>query len=88
MIFSTPAFFAFFAVYLALHFAIPRRHRLWLIIAGSTFFYAQWKLEYLWIPFALMAIAFLGGHWIAGAKEGARRSRRFPMSSRRPTSSC
>ena len=59
MIFSTPVFFAFFVVYFALHFAVPRQHRLWLIIAGSTVFYAWWKIEYLWIPFLLMAIAWL-----------------------------
>ena len=29
MIFSTPVFFAFFVVYFGLHFAVPRRHRLW-----------------------------------------------------------
>src|SRR5882724_1512576 len=69
MIFSTPAFFIFFAIYLGLHFAVPRQYRLWLTIAGSTFFYAQWKLEYLWIPFALMAVAYLGGRWIDGAAD-------------------
>ena len=69
MIFSTPAFFVFFAIYLGLHFAVPRQYRLWLIIAGSTFFYAQWKLEYLWIPFVLMAVAYLGGRWIDGAAD-------------------
>ena len=63
MIFSTPVFFAFFVVYFALHFAVPRQHRLWLIITGSTVFYAWWKIEYLWIPFVLMAIAWFGGRW-------------------------
>src|SRR5689334_22175702 len=69
MIFSTPVFFVFFVVYFALHFAVPRQHRLWLIIAGSTMFYSWWKVEYVWIPFVLMAIAWLGGRWIARAKE-------------------
>jgi len=72
MIFSTPVFFVFFAIYLGLHFVVPRQHRLALIIAGSTIFYAWWKLEYLWIPFVLMAAAYLGGRWIDEADPAAR----------------
>src|SRR5690349_363180 len=75
MIFSTPVFFLFFAIYFGLHFLVPRQYRLGLIIAGSTFFYAWWKVEYLWIPFVLMAIAYLGGRWIDGAKEETARWR-------------
>jgi alginate O-acetyltransferase complex protein AlgI len=75
MIFSTPVFFLFFAVYFGLHFLVPRQHRLGLIIAGSTVFYAWWKLEYLWIPFVLMAIAYLGGRWIDGAADATARWR-------------
>ena len=40
MIFSTPVFFVFFVIYFGLHFVVPQRHRLWLIIAGSSVFYA------------------------------------------------
>jgi|SRR5215472_1434485 len=76
MIFSTPVFFAFFVVYFGLHFAIPVRHRLWLIIVGSTFFYAWWKLDYLWIPFVLMGIAYFGGRWIGGEQDQGARGRR------------
>jgi alginate O-acetyltransferase complex protein AlgI len=75
MIFSTPAFFLFFVIYFGLHFLVPRQYRLGLIIAGSTFFYAWWKVEYLWIPFVLMAIAYLGGRWIDGAEDDTARWR-------------
>ncbi len=75
MIFSTPVFFAFFVIYFGLHFAVPRQHRLWLIIAGSSVFYAWWKVEYLWIPFVLMGIAYFAGRWIDQAKEPDRRWR-------------
>lgn len=75
MIFSTPVFFVFFVIYFGLHFAVPLRYRLWLIIAGSSVFYAWWKLEYLWIPFVLMATAYLGGRWIGRAKEPGKRWR-------------
>ncbi len=43
MLFSSPEFFAFFALYLLLHLAVPARHRLWLIVVGSTVFYGAWN---------------------------------------------
>jgi D-alanyl-lipoteichoic acid acyltransferase DltB (MBOAT superfamily) len=76
MIFSTPTFFAFFSIYLGLHFLIPRQRRLGLIIAGSAIFYAWWKIEYLWIPFALTASAYLGGRWVDRADDSEARWRR------------
>jgi D-alanyl-lipoteichoic acid acyltransferase DltB (MBOAT superfamily) len=76
MIFSTPVFFAFFVVYFGLHLAVPPRHRLWLIILGSSFFYAWWKLDYLWIPFVLMGIAYFGGRWIGDEQDQHARGRR------------
>ena len=36
MLFSSPAFFVFFAFYFILHVLVPRRYRNYLIIAGST----------------------------------------------------
>jgi alginate O-acetyltransferase complex protein AlgI len=75
MIFSTPVFFVFFVVYFGLHIAVPRQYRLLLIIAGSSVFYAWWKLEYLWIPYILMATAYLGGRWIGRAKDPGKRWR-------------
>src|SRR5580700_2344043 len=69
MLFSSPVFFVFFAVYFAIHLLIPARWRLYLIIAGSTIFYAWWKLEYVWIPYLLMAIAYFGVVWMMRAKE-------------------
>jgi alginate O-acetyltransferase complex protein AlgI len=73
MLFSSPVFFAFFAVYFVIHLLIPARWRLYLIIGGSTIFYAWWKLEYIWIPYLLMAIAYFGALWMVRAKEDADR---------------
>ena len=73
MLFSSPTFFVFFLIYFACHILLPRRYRNYLIIVGSTIFYAWWKVEYVWIPYFLMAIAFLG----AAAVSGAKGSRRF-----------
>ena len=76
MLFSSPVFFIFFVVYFAVHLLIPGRWRLYLIIGGSTIFYAWWKLEYVWIPYLLMALAYFGVLWMMRAKEeGGRRVR-------------
>ena len=68
MIFSSPPFFLFFSIYLLLHLAVPVRYRLALIIAGSTFFYGYWNPWYVWLPYLLVAIAFLGAIWLEKAR--------------------
>jgi alginate O-acetyltransferase complex protein AlgI len=76
MLFSSPVFFAFFVVYFAFHLLVPIRYRVYLIICGSTIFYAWWKVEYAWLPYALMAIGYGGARWIEGTKSaGGRRAR-------------
>ena len=76
MLFSSPAFFAFFAVYFLFHLITPRRYRNLLIIAGSTVFYAWWKAAYIWLPYLLMAIAYFGTLWVEAAqRQSARKSR-------------
>lgn len=77
MLFSSPVFFAFFAVYFCLHLVTPRPARIALIIAGSTIFYAWWKLSYVWLPYLLMAIAYVGVLWIEAAADAAHRKRRL-----------
>lgn len=76
MLFSSPVFFVFFAVYFTIHLLIPARWRLFLIIGGSAIFYAWWKPEYVWLPFLLMAIAYFGALWMTRAKEPSSRKRR------------
>jgi alginate O-acetyltransferase complex protein AlgI len=73
MLFSDPSFFAFFAVYLLMHFVVPLRFRLWLIISGSTIFYGWWKWEYTWLPYLLIAIAYVGSRQICFEKRATRR---------------
>ena len=72
MLFSSPTFFVFFLAYFACHFLVPRAYRNYLIIAGSTIFYAWWKVEYTWIPFFLMAIAYFGADAVGRAKGRSR----------------
>ena len=60
MLFSELSFVPFFAVYLLLHLLIPADKRIYLIIVGGSAFYAWWRLDYLWVPYTLTLIAFLG----------------------------
>jgi len=77
MLFSSPIFFAFFAVYFLLHRVTPPRYRVYLIICGSTVFYAWWKVEFVWIPYLLVAIAFCGVAWMERAVTPPARKRRL-----------
>lgn len=77
MLFSDKTFFAFFAVYLILHFIVPPRARIYLIIAGSTVFYGWWRVEYIWLPYALTLIAWAGTLWIENVKGPVWRKRRL-----------
>jgi alginate O-acetyltransferase complex protein AlgI len=76
VLFSSLPFFLFFLVYFGCHLLVPARYRVWLIIAGSTFFYAWWRVEYTWLPYALMATAYFGVIWIESAPDDAARRRR------------
>jgi alginate O-acetyltransferase complex protein AlgI len=76
VLFSSPAFFVFFLVYLCLHLIVPARYRVWLIIVGSTVFYAWWRVAYTWLPYALMATAYIGALWMERAPDGASRRQR------------
>lgn len=77
MIFSTPEFFVFFALYFIAHLCVPNNHRNWLIICGGTIFYAYWKLWLVWVPFALVLIAFLGTLWMVKSPDPAVRRLRL-----------
>jgi alginate O-acetyltransferase complex protein AlgI len=77
VLFSEPTFFVFFAVYLVLHFIVPPRARIYLIIAGSTVFYAWWRVSYVWLPYALTLIAWAGTLWLGATKSEAGRKQRL-----------
>jgi alginate O-acetyltransferase complex protein AlgI len=79
MLFSSATFLVFFAVYFACHLAVPPRFRLVLIIVGSTVFYAWWKVEYVFLPYVLAAIAYLGVWWMDLAATPAARARRATL---------
>jgi alginate O-acetyltransferase complex protein AlgI len=73
MLFSSLDFFGFFAVYFLFHLLIPRKYSVYLIICGSTVFYAWWRIDYVWIPYLLMAIAYYGVIWINRTENSSAR---------------
>jgi alginate O-acetyltransferase complex protein AlgI len=76
MLFSSTVFFVFFAVYFSIHLLVPAKWRLYLIIIGSTIFYAWWKLEYAWLLYLLLAIGYFGAYWMERAANQPDRKRR------------
>jgi alginate O-acetyltransferase complex protein AlgI len=79
MVFSTPEFFAFFAIYFFAHFFVPKASRNWLIIIGGSAFYMYWKAWLVWLPFALVLTAFFGVLWIARSERHQVRRFRLTM---------
>lgn len=77
MLFSSPPFFLFFAVYLVFHLLLPLRYRLSLIIVGSTIFYGYWNPYFIWIPHALMLLAYGGARWVEVARDTSGHRRRL-----------
>ncbi|HXO71379.1 MAG TPA: MBOAT family O-acyltransferase [Bradyrhizobium sp.] len=79
MLFSEPVFFAFFAIYFLFHCLIPPRWRIYLIIVGSTVFYAWWRVEYVLLPYVLAFIAWAGVNFIERAATDAERRLRLKL---------
>jgi alginate O-acetyltransferase complex protein AlgI len=77
LLFSEIPFFGFFLAYLTLHLLLPASLRLYLVIAGSTVFYAWWRIEYVWLPYLLTLIAWAGAMWIDLAVPTYARRRRL-----------
>jgi len=75
MLFSEPIFFVFFAIYFSLHLLLSERHRLTLVIVGSTVFYAWWRPAYVGVPYVLAVIAWGGTLWLEAAKHFDSRRR-------------
>ncbi|HTB04954.1 MAG TPA: MBOAT family O-acyltransferase [Bradyrhizobium sp.] len=77
MLFSEIPFFVFFLTYLTLHLLLPARWRLYLVIGGSTVFYAWWRVEDVWLPYLLTLIGWAGAIWIDLAADARARKRRL-----------
>lgn len=64
MLFPTIDYLLFLALCVALYWFAPRRVRLEILLATSILFYASWRVEYLVVLGAVMAIAWGGSLWV------------------------
>jgi len=69
MLFNSPVFFIFFLIYCIFQHSLKSNHQLYLIMVGSTIFYAYWYPYYIWMPYVLIFIAFWGALWINNEKK-------------------
>ena len=76
MLFSSPTFFVFFFIYFILHLITPKQYRIYLMILGGTVFYLWWRVEYIFLPFLMAAIAYFGILWIMKMDDPAVRKKR------------
>src|SRR3982751_6357036 len=69
-----PFQFAFFlAVVLALHYALPRPARLYLLLAASLLFYMAWNARFVVLILFLITTDYFAAKWIVSRQGHARR---------------
>lgn len=73
MLFNTTGFFAFLAVVLAVHYALPQGWRKYWLLAASYYFYGSWNVHYLWLLGGLTVLDYVAGLWI-GRSQGKLRT--------------
>ncbi len=72
MIFSSLTFFLFFIIYFFINLFFPSKYRNYLIIIGSSVFYAWWKLDEIWVPFLISIIGLYGAKIISKESRGRK----------------
>lgn len=72
MVFNSFEFLLFFPLVTLLYFALPHKWRWVLLLAASAFFYAYFKIEYLFILVFTIIVDFFAGIWIEQT-EGKKR---------------
>lgn len=75
MNFHSFLFFGFLAVVLALHYALPRPARRWLLLAASYVFYGAWDWRFLFLIAASTVLDWLLALRIDRERDAARRRR-------------
>ncbi|MFC1828170.1 MBOAT family O-acyltransferase [Thermodesulfobacteriota bacterium] len=61
MLFNSFEFIFFFIAITAAYFLIPYRFRIWLLLAGSYYFYMRWKWNYIFLILAQTGINYYCG---------------------------
>ena len=70
MVFTSVYYFLFFISYFIFFNFIKSGYRLHLVVVGSLVFYGWGNPAMIFVPVILSAIAFWGGRWVVGMKEG------------------
>ena len=80
MLFNSVEFLFFLPLVIALYYAIPGRYRWVLLLGASFYFYAAWKLEYLFLMFVSILIDYVSALGM-GSTENPRRRKQYLMAS-------
>lgn len=74
MLFNSVEFLIFFPIVVTLYFVLPFRYRWVLLLAASYYFYASWKLEYIFLIVASTLISYFTAILMARSERQARRT--------------
>ena len=74
MLFNSVEFLIFFPIVVTLYFVLPFRYRWVLLLAASYYFYASWKLEYIFLIVASTLISYLTAILMVKSERQARRT--------------
>ena len=73
MLFNSFSFLAFFAVLAIVYYGVPERLRWGLLLAASLYFYAAFRVDYIFLLLGVTAAAFYGGRAIVASHDAKRR---------------
>jgi alginate O-acetyltransferase complex protein AlgI len=74
MLFNSIEFLIFFPIVVAFYFACPYRYRWALLLAASYYFYAAWKLEYVFLLIASTLISYITAILMVKPENQAKRT--------------
>ncbi|MCA9904114.1 MAG: MBOAT family protein, partial [Anaerolineae bacterium] len=75
MIFTTPAFVVFFALFFAVHFSLRGEPRKWWLLAASYYFYGSWNALFLLLIIGSTLVDFYVGRALHATEDQRRRNR-------------
>jgi D-alanyl-lipoteichoic acid acyltransferase DltB (MBOAT superfamily) len=74
MLFTSLEFLIFFPIVVALYFGCPYRYRWLLLLAANYYFYAAWKLEYIFLLLASTLISYITAILMVKPENQAKRT--------------
>jgi alginate O-acetyltransferase complex protein AlgI len=72
VLFNSFGFLAFFGAFVPIYYLTAHRHRWLLLVAASLFFYSTFRVEFLGLLFAVSAVAYGAGLFIARRTDDVR----------------